>query len=66
MLVLCGIPGSGKSSLAKVLAATAATKGIETSIIEFDEHEAMSNRPTLLESPASQGFDPEIWKVKKV
>lgn len=62
LLVLCGIPASGKSTLARALAAIAQAHGIATSIIEFDDHMPMEP-PPLSQSEDQHAFDPEKWKV---
>lgn len=63
LLVLCGIPGAGKSSLAQAMAGLASAAGVATSIINFDDHlvqEADTDASATLE------FDPEQWKVRIV
>jgi O-phosphoseryl-tRNA(Sec) kinase len=52
MLVLCGIPGSGKSTVAAALAAAAEASGALVTLVDFDKPAG-----DLLEE-----FDPEKWK----
>ena len=57
VLVLCGIPGSGKSHLAAKLAASAPQHGLGTvTVIHFDSYT----------SDLTEEFDPETWKVRLV
>lgn len=52
MLVLCGIPGSGKSTIAAALAAVAEASGTLVTLVDFDKQAG-----DFLED-----FDPEKWK----
>jgi tRNA uridine 5-carbamoylmethylation protein Kti12 len=52
MLVLCGIPGSGKSTIAAALATAAKATGTLVTLVDFDKQAG-----DLLEE-----FDPEKWK----
>lgn len=52
MLVLCGIPGSGKSTVAAALATAAEASGTLVTLVDFDKQAG-----SLIEE-----FDPEKWK----
>lgn len=66
MLVLCGLPGSGKTSLCKYLLDHLISAGpdVKARLISVDEHVAQAGDGggAGLGSPA--GFSPENWKVK--
>jgi hypothetical protein len=62
LLVMCGIPGAGKSSLAEALVAPAAAASVAISIINFDDHMAQE---TEHNHANNDEFDPEQWKVMK-
>lgn len=52
MLVLCGLPGSGKSTFARLLVELAQLGGCPLKHIHFDE--ALDK---------AEDFDPSLWKV---
>jgi len=57
ILLLCGLPGSGKTTLSRQLAKTMRTNGIPTEVLRFDAHE----KKAYEESKTSK-FEPESWK----
>lgn len=52
LVVLCGLPGSGKTTIASGLAKTAQANGFSVRLIHFDD--------ALRDS--CEGFDPKTWK----
>ena len=52
LVVLCGLPGSGKTTIASSLAKTAQANGFSVRLIHFDD--------ALLDG--CEGFDPKTWK----
>ena len=62
LLVLCGIPGAGKSKIAAALLSTAKAVGdVDACVVEFDKQGPLE--PTTAAS--LQEFDPEKWKVRE-
>jgi tRNA uridine 5-carbamoylmethylation protein Kti12 len=57
MLLLCGLPGSGKTTLSRQLARTMRTNGIPTEVLRFDAHEKKAYERTK-----TSKFEPESWK----
>ena len=57
LLLICGIPGSGKSRIAAALLSAAAADGVAASVIDFDKQ-------TPLETLGEGEFNPEKWKVR--
>jgi len=57
MLLLCGLPGSGKTTLSRQLARTMRTNGIPTEVLRFDLHEKKA-----YERSRTSKFEPESWK----
>ena len=57
MLLLCGLPGSGKTTLSRQLAHTMRTNGIPTEVLRFDLHEKKA-----YERSKTSKFEPESWK----
>ena len=57
MLLLCGLPGSGKTTLSRQLARTMRTNGIPTEVLRFDAHEQKA-----YEESKTSKFEPESWK----
>ena len=57
MLLLCGLPGSGKTTLSRQLARTMRTNGIPTEVLRFDLHEKKA-----YERSKTSKFEPESWK----
>ena len=57
ILLLCGLPGSGKTTLSRQLSKTMRTNGIPTEVLRFDAHE----KKAYEESKTSK-FEPESWK----
>ena len=61
MLVLCGIPGSGKTTIAAALAAAAEASGTSVTSINFDTHPA----ERLSFTDPVEDFNPEKWKADR-
>ena len=57
ILLLCGLPGSGKTTLSRQLAKTMRTNGIPTEVLRFDAHEKKA-----YERSKTSKFEPESWK----
>jgi Mrp family chromosome partitioning ATPase len=61
LLVACGPPGAGKSSLVAALAAAArAAAGVRCSLVCFDDYA----RPPADAGATDGAFDPARWKVR--
>ena len=52
LVALCGLPGSGKSTLCARLTACAQAEGVACHTVSFDAFE-----------PKGEAFDPTAWKV---
>ena len=75
LLTMCGLPGAGKSTLARAVAARAESDGIRVSLVSFDDIE---RRVATEKSEASAslrgddagdwtpGFDAATWKAARV
>ena len=74
LLTMCGLPGAGKSTLARAVAARAESDGIRVSLVSFDDVE---RRLASEKSEASAsrgddaggstpGFDAATWKAARV
>ena len=65
LLTMCGLPGAGKSTLARAVAARAESDGIRVSLVSFDDIE---RRLATEKSEASGdwGFDAATWKAARV
>ena len=65
LLTMCGLPGAGKSTLARAVAARAESDGIRVSLVSFDDIErrlATEKR----EASGDWGFDAATWKAARV
>lgn len=58
LVVLCGLPASGKSTLAKALAHHAESSGVRAVCVHFDDWERARQ-------DADGGFDPVAWKAAR-
>jgi len=58
LVVLCGLPASGKSTLAKALARHAESSGVRAVCVHFDDWERARQ-------DADGGFDPVAWKAAR-
>lgn len=54
LLVLCGIPASGKTTLANIIADAATKRMVDAEIVSFDDFSA---------PPLAAEFNPQAWKV---
>ena len=57
LVALCGVPGSGKSTLCEALAAAAAPS-VAVRWVSFDSHERAH-------CPVDRPFDPAAWKARE-
>lgn len=57
LVALCGLPGSGKSTLCAALAAKASEAGVECHTVSFDAWE-------LRHTAHGADFDAAEWKVR--
>lgn len=55
LLIFCGVPGAGKSSISASVAEAARKAGVDATLIEFDQIQSPGRTPTQ--------FNPENWKV---
>ena len=74
LLTMCGLPGAGKSTLARAVAARAESDGIRVSLVSFDDverrlasekSEASASRGDDAGGP-TPGFDAATWKAARV
>ena len=74
LLTMCGLPGAGKSTLARAVAARAESEGIRVSLVSFDDverrlasekSEASASRGDDAGGP-TPGFDAATWKAARV
>jgi len=62
LLVLCGLPGAGKSTLAKSLAHTGDACGMRVTCIHFDDWMHVGQEGTGRDGGGPPVFDPVVWK----
>lgn len=66
LLLLCGLPGAGKTSLARALVDQAAQQGVDVRLISFDELGCQPSHPGSSAGAASSGaassFDAAAWQ----
>ena len=74
LLTMCGLPGAGKSTLARAVAARAESDGIRVSLVSFDDverrlasekSEASASRGDDAGGP-TPGFDAATWKAARL
>ncbi|KAK9813223.1 hypothetical protein WJX72_010984 [[Myrmecia] bisecta] len=62
LLVLCGLPAAGKTTIAIALAAAAAGQSVKTEVVCFDDAHPQG---TGSSESAIQAFDPTLWKASR-
>ncbi|KAL4457604.1 hypothetical protein ABPG75_012469 [Micractinium tetrahymenae] len=69
LLLLCGLPGAGKTSVARILAQQASQQGLEVRLISFDElgcQPSGSGGGTAGDSDGSESFDATAWQQARL
>jgi O-phosphoseryl-tRNA(Sec) kinase len=74
LLTMCGLPGAGKSTLARAVAARAESDGIRVSLVSFDDVERrLASEKSEASAPrgddaggSTPGFDAATWKAARL